>query len=420
MKINMNKTITIRRPTMESLAVLLMCLYTLFMYLIYTSEAIASVNSLVLYAFLGCAALTALFRMKLKLNRYLIWYLGFVVLSTFAAVYAPHQQKALSSLYNLLVVFGLAFAMTVVFTSQKRMELFMRCLVVGSVILTLYLRATGQLDIDTEAGERLGNELTGNANGFAAIYMVAACSSVYFVLSKRSAVARLLYWIAFFLQMFALTLSGGRKFFLVPLLLIYLMMLQKQDKKGRRHIIICTAVALVCAWLLYSALLNVPLLYDTVGHRFESLFDYTTGISQTSDASTMERARMRERAYELWLEAPLFGHGFDAFSQIGGWGVYSHCNYLELLCNQGIIGFLFYYAFWLYLLVQLIRAKSNHPLMRFFIGLLACFLIYDYGAVSYNSILTHAFILMACLCLEIQQKNQAPLEENYGKNQNTL
>ena len=86
MNINMNKTITVKRPTIESLVVFLMCLYTLFMYLLYTSKAIASINSLVLYAFLGCAVLSALFRMNLKLNRYWVWCLCFVVLSFFSTL----------------------------------------------------------------------------------------------------------------------------------------------------------------------------------------------------------------------------------------------------------------------------------------------------------------------------------------------
>lgn len=400
---------------MESLAVLLMCLYTLFMYLIYTSPAIESIHSLVLYAFLGCAVLSVLFRMKLKLNKYWIWCLCFVVLSFFSTFYAPNRQNSLSYLYTLIVLLGLVVAMSIILTGQKRMELFMKCLVFGAVILMIYLIATGQTNINTEAGERLGNELTGNANVFACLYMVAACSSVYFIMERPRLWQKTIYIAAFFLQMYALILSGGRKYPLIPLLAWFLLLLFKKDSRGKKHILAYSVGGIAVLVGLYFLMIRVPLFYETIGHRFESLVEYALGTSQTSDASTIERELMRQKAFALWLQAPLLGNGFDAFSQIGGFGVYCHCNYLELLCNQGIIGFACYYGFWGYLCVRIYRNKQN-TLMRLFLGgVLIGLLIYDYGAISYNTPLTHFFALMASIYIDAPQDTFETFEQIRGK-----
>ena len=53
---------------------------------------------------------------------------------------------------------------------------------------------------------------------------------------------------------------------------------------------------------------------------------------------------MIKEGFVFWMEHPIFGGGEKYFgtrtSTIYG---YSHCNYTELLCNAGIIGFGIYY-----------------------------------------------------------------------------
>ena len=102
---------------------------------------------------------------------------------------------------------------------------------------------------------------------------------------------------------------------------------------------------------------------------------------------------MRQKAFELWSQSPIFGNGFEAFSKIGGFDVYSHCNYLEILCNQGIIGFLYYYGFWAYLLWNVYTKKTGSLFRLFAGGMLIALVIYDYGAISYNTPITQFFIL---------------------------
>ncbi len=392
-----------------------MSAYTLLLYLVYINDTVAAVNSLVLYAFLGMAIVTVLFRRKITFNKYWIWYLGFIVLAMISTFYAPNSTKAIYSLYNLVVAFGLTFAMSIVMTDRKRMELFMRCLVIGCVVLTIYLFATGQMEVDTDTSDRLGNELTGNANTFASLYMAAACSSVYFIMSKRNIIFKLFYVVAFASQEYALALSGGRKFFIIPFLVLFLMLLQKKDKRGKRHVIIYTLIGIAGAVALFYALINIPVLYETVGHRFESLFEYTVGSSQSSDGSTIEREHMRARAMELWAQSPLFGRGHNAFAEIGGWGVYSHCNYTELLCNYGIVGLVYYYGFGAYSACRLLVIKSNHPMRRFLIAILVSFLLFDFGAVSFSMPLTLTFILMASLVGEMPERFLDIQEEQNGK-----
>lgn len=404
LQVSMTKT----RLHIDSITTLLMCLYSIFVYVVYVNSALEAVHSIVLYAFFGMAIISSFVKMKIQINKYLIWYLGFVFLSMLSLLYTPRNN---GSIYDVIVVFCITFAMSSIMTSQRRMEIFMRCLIIGSVILMVNLIVTGQTDIDTDIGERLGSELTGNANVFACIYMVAACSSVYFIMSRPKLWQKAVYLLTLVLQMYALILSGGRKYPIVPLLVWFFIILLKTDKKGKKHIVVYSIIGITIAIVFYYLMINVSFLYESIGHRFESLVEYILGVSQTSDASTIEREQMRQKAFELWGEAPFFGHGYNAFSTIGGFGVYCHCNYLELLCNHGIVVFAYYYGFLIYLLWHIYRAKQN-TLMRLFVGgMLIGLLIYDYGAISYNTPITHFFILMASIFIESPEETFEEFEK---------
>ena len=393
-----------KNHSIESIAVLLMCLYTLMMYLTYIDTRLEKVNSVVLYAFLGMSVIALIVRRKITFNRYWVWYLGFIVISIVSTFYTPNPGASVGALYGLVVVFGLTFAMSIIFTDRVNIERFMRCLVFGSLLLIIYLMITGQLNVDTETGERLGKELTGNANTFATIYMIAACSSVYLLLSDRKVVFKIFYIVTFALQMYGLALSGGKKFFAIPFVVLFITLLFKKDNRGKKHVILYAVLGAAVAFVLFYALLNIPILYNTVGHRFESFFEYSTGLSKSSDASTIEREYMRARAMDLWAQSPVFGNGYNAFTQIGGWNVYSHCNYTELLCNYGIVGLLYYYYFWAYSLYSLIKVKSNHTMRHFLIAIMISLLLFDFGAVSFSAPFTLYFILMASLVGEKPQK----------------
>ena len=390
--VKQNKT---KKLTVSSLAVLAMCLYAIMTSVHYINPALSIFNSLSLYAFLGLSVAVVLLNKKIKLDVYWMWYLGFILMALISTFYAPNQKASFNGIYNLVVVFGIIFSMSVVLTCIERVEMLMNSIVLGATVLMVYLIVTGEIDLSAEQTDRLGQELTGNANVFAFIYTIAACSSVYFLISKKNIFLKIFYLAPFIVHMLALALSGSRKNFLVPLIVLFITLLLKKDKHGKRHVIIWTIVGTVGLALVFYALMNIPALYETVGNRFETLFEYSSGASNTSDGSTLEREQMRKNAIELWIQSPIFGNGFDSFSQLGSFGVYSHCNYTELLCNHGLIGIVYYYSIWIYLLFRMIMCKNEHPMKNFLIGIIIGFLICDYGSVSYALPLMHTFLLFA-------------------------
>ena len=375
------------------------CVYALSLYVGYLNSAFMRLQGLALYAMVGLLFFAVLFKGSLRINSYLIWYAAFMLVSLVSCLYSANPSKSLSAMYGLMVVWIFAFALNTVIVKRSQIELFFVALIIGSVILTVYLMATGQFKNIEDTGSRFGEALTGNANVFASIYMIAASVSAYFLFKLKGLRAKLPVIASFILQLYSLTVSGGRKYFIFPFVLLYVIALQRKDRRQRTHFIRVSILALIGALVAYQLLMNNHFLYTSIGYRFEDLIEYTIGQSSEVEGGTIIREKMVEKGLALWGEAPILGHGLNAFSAIGGFGVYSHNNYVEMLCNHGVFGFVLYYGFYLYILYRLIKRRENNIMRQFLVGFTLCLFVYDYGAISYNTLVTQFFLAFAAVYL---------------------
>ncbi len=95
-------------------------------------------------------------------------------------------------------------------------------------------------------------------------------------------------------------------------------------------------------------------------------------LLQGDEYSALMRESMISAGTDLWLKKPLIGHGYGQFGSLTPFGVYSHCNYVELLCNTGIIGAVLYYFFYILIGMHAVRLKNpQHLAALFIIGILA-------------------------------------------------
>ena len=72
---------------------------------------------------------------------------------------------------------------------------------------------------------------------------------------------------------------------------------------------------------------------------------------------------------------------------------YSHCNYTELLCNYGIIGFFVYYYYKCKLVLQIFNKKRKNKTTVFFLIVLLISIVFEYGFVSYFTIFNQVLLL---------------------------
>ena len=153
---------------------------------------------------------------------------------------------------------------------------------------------------------------------------------------------------------------------------------------------------------------NIPWLQETFGQRMLAIFD-----DSIEDSSSDFRDIFRGIALIAFLDKPILGNGYDAFciinEQITGIKAYSHCNYLELLCDYGIIGFVLYYFNYIKsFIASLVYRKDNLAKLVIY-SMLPIFII-EYGQITYyQPVPIVAFVLLFC-CAKIARKDARELK----------
>ena len=255
----------------------------------------------------------------------------------------------------------------------------------SGALLIILLSLTGNLE--DESG-RLGEKLTGNANILAIMLMMSAIYGFWLIVSSSKVWLKIVFILCELTIYFGMFLSGGRKYVVVPIIFLLIIWISKTDKKGKRHALKYSLITLLLFGSLFYVVMKVPMFYETIGYRFEgffSIFDDSYDI----DGSTDVRIKMIKGALCEWINNPIFGHGFDSFKYFNrdyltGYFYYSHNNFVELLYNQGIVGFAIYYSMYVYLVVK--NSFNNRSSLHrgFVFGAIIALLIFDFFEVTYS------------------------------------
>lgn len=98
------------------------------------------------------------------------------------------------------------------------------------------------------------------------------------------------------------------------------------------------AVCIICLVLLFSITLELNIFV-----RLQRLLTFFQEGKINSARSISLRLEMIHYGAVEWLKNPLLGQGIRAFEKYSNFGYYSHNNYVEILYNFGIIGFVLFY-----------------------------------------------------------------------------
>ena len=176
--------------------------------------------------------------------------------------------------------------------------------------------------------------------------------------------------------------SGSRKAFAV--VIIGFILINILYSRNVKNFIISIIISILSIILIYSFVMNVDLLYDSIGRRIEALISYFFGGSNV-DSSTITRFDMIKVGLKLFSEKPILGYGLANYSNISKFEVYSHNNYIELLVSIGLFGTSLYYMLHLKILFKAIKNRANifllDPICS--ITLISIILVTDFGMVSY-------------------------------------
>lgn len=380
----------------QRIGIFLFCIYIVIGYLANDIILPTIINTIFLYLFIGYSVIYTFIEGTYKISKFTTWQIIFTAISIFSLTYSPLKDVFEGQFYlcivNLVMIYFLS-------RYEIDKEIFVRIAwsyAAGSALLIALLIRSGNV---FDSSGRLGTDLVGNANILAAMLMVSAIYAFWLlVYTKNSLWKKIILIGCVVLIYYGMFLSGGRKYIFIPLIFLYIVLFFKTDNKGRKHLIRNTVIVAALLVLVIYIIMNVPSLYDVIGQRLENLIYFIeTGRILREGGAEELRAKMIEIGWNAWSESPLLGHGFDSFKyynvQVTGRFFYSHNNFIELLYNLGIAGFIVYYWFYIKMIITGWRERNSKPQYAtyFSIALFISMLFYETGAINYSA--TSSFIL---------------------------
>ena len=332
------------------------------------------------------------FKIRIQIGRFNCWYFGFLLLCVISSYYSINSGTSWNAIKSVIYNVVALFLLYQLIQNESDVFDIIKCYCLTIVLILLYL--TFKVGITALlSATRIGIH-TGvfwNSNRISAVLSLGACFYSFYLSRTKEIKYKVILSILICITLLFMFLAGSRTFILFYLFSIILFVLQHKGGKGIRNTLKLCGVIL----LVYFLVMNNNILYQSIGVRFENLFELISG-DQTNARSMLYREQFMTNGIKWFKERPLFGYGIDGFSILNGieldkW-MYAHNNYIELLVDLGIVGFVFFYSAYLFAARKLFR--SSEEIEKLFGALIIADVVCHYSYVAY---MRFPNMLMLCL-----------------------
>lgn len=320
---------------------------------------------------------------------FLGWAVGFYLICILSIFYATPTDNMFDTFRSLTFCFLLLCAVSQYIKEPKDIETVINFMAAGGVFYAAYIFINQYNTIFTQSIDPKYTNQT--IMQFTYVMIPTVYYLVYrFICHNNKLFTGFLVCFSYLMCL----LSGRRKAMLFPLLLIGLMLVLK-NRKNYIKVFLSLIFAIVMLVGVYYLSMNNDVLYNVIGHRIEGLILFVSG-DDSGDKSAWARSYLSLTAWELFKQNPILGIGLGNFIYNNILGFYAHNNFVELLCDLGIIGAIAFYWIYIYLIVKLIKNQRiwEEKLTQFLFSLLLLNLAIDLGTISYYRVY---FIMVICL-----------------------
>lgn len=349
-------------------------------------------------AFLIAILVLGKFKLSIKIPQLHIYILSLAFYCLLSSLWAQNSSYAISRSIDLVWIFVLTSLTCLAFQNNNSVDSLLKLIMWEGFIVSIYgalFYGIKNIIYTIVSGLRVSNDAI-NANTLGMMAAYAILINVYYILREKRLPFYSLFSVVSFIMLVA---SGSRKAIVVIVAGVFLLLILNNlsSKRMLNALFKIGGTIVVFVLLLYIAS-KLPMFAGVYG-RIQTLINSLTGNGAV-DYSTVARSKLVEIGIDLFKSNPILGVGMDNAKIYGGIyfnkdEYYLHNNYIELLADGGIIGFLLYYSIFLYLLISLWKHR-NFQDSEFIICfvLLLTRLILDFGMVSYDGRFTYLLILL--------------------------
>lgn len=337
--------------------------------------------------------------LKLELYGLEIEYILFLALIFFSLIYSPERSQGLFYAIRFIILLAMTYVIYNSVTSQKELKTICYVFIGIAVVIALYnivdvyfnpeIAAFNYVNQGTKLMRSEGPE--SDPNVYASYYFLPLMLLIAYIGESKSLRKRISFFGVAALLLAAILLSYSRSAWISIFFGgVFIMIYQRKF-----------------SFLVYAALtlFAVILVSETVQNLILSILTRLVDIfAGSSDDSSRFRIILGKTSILIWLDSYLFGIGFQGFSTVfqkyyptqETAGIYEpHNEYLAVLAELGLLGFLVFVA----ILIKILRfgwrelkdLKAQNKNTVFQLGLFASFMCYllfyqFYAGMLYNSL----------------------------------
>jgi len=340
----------------QRMAEIAFMIYVITLYIFVDRDESVIISQISFIVFAGLTVLVILQRQRVHIGKaMLLVYLTFTWM--FATYFwAENQYLAwvkIKTMWQLFLMFFLTY--NLFSEAENAQEYLLKCLYVAGFFLIGYsIYVYGLADaINMMMGNRnlrLGKDIN-QENVFGMMNATTCMVAFYYLFYKKRFK---LFHIAVLVLAFIFAMSSGSRKALLIICIGVLFLTYK--KYGIRKVYKVVCLILILSVLFFSAI-QLPV-FETINHRMEQMAHQLSGESG-GDTSTGTRMNMIEDGWEIFKERLLSGYGADNYRLVSRYRTYSHNNFIEILVNFGLIGFVLYYLIYWNALKNLWKVKND-------------------------------------------------------------
>ena len=327
---------------------------------------------------------------KLKLNYFIDSLIFYAAIMIFGMVYTKTEfGVTVTILYDYITMLILAICLYNYILTTGKIDAVLCAFVVASLSMCLYVYSLYGNDLfyilRTSKIVRIGDRLS-NTNEIGWYAAFGTIISIYMLAHKESGFFWKTVCIVEIVLGTILTFLSGSKMALIILasgaiVIFVISSIQAQTiKRSLKYIII--GILAIC---VLNYLLNNVEAFRSIKERLD-VYLGTIGGASVGDSSEIERAHYIKTGLDVFSNHILFGAGTASSTYY--LGVYTHNNFVEILMNSGLIGFLLFYFPYIRMLGENIRGLRHQKENHYFIissALLFAVLLCNWGVVYYYS-----------------------------------
>lgn len=340
----------------QRIAEIAFMLYVVTLYVFVGRLESIIISQVAFVVFAGLTVLVMLQRQRVHIGKnVLMVYITFTwIFATY--FWAQNQYLAWVKIKTMWQLFLLFFLTYNLFCEQKKPhEYLIKCLYVAGITLigySIYIYGLGGTISMMSGGEnfRFGAEIN-QENEFGILNATTCIVAFYYLFYKKRFK---LFHMAVLALAFLFAMSSGSKTSLLMMVIGIMLLVYKLYGIRQVYKIVIIGTIVVIAFM---AVIQLPM-FELINSRMEQAVEVITGDGK-GDNSSKVRLSMIKDGWDIFKNRLLTGYGADNYRLVSRYRTYSHNNFIEVLVNFGLIGFVLYYLNYWNIMKNLWKSKND-------------------------------------------------------------